>query len=135
MADIAAQARERRLRRLSEELEDAGVFEVIHDLLLSEIDRARFPGRHEGRFPSYGAIVAEDGVRTSEVDRALEAVGATRLDSGPLGHETVRRMADGIHSFALVRRSQLSLVLLASDVLREVELVQLRRGSVPGCPS
>ena len=89
---------------------------------------ARFPGRHEGRFPSYGAIVAEDGVRTSEVDRALEAVGATRLDSGPLGHETVRRMADGIHSFALVRRSQLSLVLLASDVLREVELVQLRRG-------
>ena len=87
----------------------------------------RFPGRHEGRFPSYGAIVVEDGVRTSEVDRSLEAVGATRLDSGPLGHETVGRMADGIHSFALVRRSQLSLVLLASDVLREVELVQLRR--------
>jgi hypothetical protein len=127
MAELAAPARERRLRRLREELEDAGVFEAVHDGLLSEIDRARFPRRHEGRFPSYGAIVVDDGVGTSAIDGALDAVGATRLDSGPIGHETVRRMADGIHSFALVRRSRLSLVLLASDVLREVELVQLRR--------
>jgi hypothetical protein len=132
MSDLARSpdddaARRRRVERLQDELHDAGFdTRTGHGpLLLSEIDRARFPGRHEGRFPTYGAIVAWDDI--DRVVETLDTLGATRLSghnrSGPL----IRRMSGGIHGFALVQPDRVELALLAFTATREIELVKLRR--------
>ncbi len=123
--------RRRRLRRLQEELDDAGVGTGGHHgpLLLSEIDRARFPRRHEGRFPSYGAIVVSR--RSPAVLRVLDELGAIRLKGDERSSATIRRMADGMRGFALVQREEVELVLLASPASREIELVRLRRALGP----
>lgn len=93
--------------------------------VLKEIERARFPHRHERRFPGFGAIVSA-GDDSSIVDK-LEALGAIRLIGRRPNSHLVREMADGIQSFALIRHETAELVLLASPIPREVELVRLHR--------
>jgi hypothetical protein len=121
-----ADRRTRRLDRLRQELDDVGV-EFAHrygERLLAEIDRARFPPLHEGRFASYGAIVAEDA---DQAIPELHRIDAQLFDVRPTTTDALRRFADGVHSFLLVTPKRLTLVLLRVDVLREIELVQLRR--------
>jgi hypothetical protein len=121
---------ERRLSRLRDELEDAGVQidgpRAIE--LLREIDRARSPRRHERRFPSYGAIVSGDVATTLS---RLDELGAVRLKPLPGADPGVRAMADGVQAFAFVRPDAAEIVLLASPVGREIELVRLRRSLGP----
>src|SRR5437868_4528933 len=75
----------RRMGRLREELADAGIELPDGPELLREIDRARFPHRHERRFPSYGAIVS--GSDDTATVNALDELGAVRL---PAPRDTVR---------------------------------------------
>ncbi len=125
------QARSRRLERLLGELQDAGAASTDYDdiALLKEIDRARFPRRHERRFPSYGAIVAAgDG---QEVSDALDGLGALRLGAPREAARQMRPMADGVQSFAFIRPHAAELVLLVSAVPREAGLIRLRRSLGP----
>ncbi len=117
----------RRIERLREELHDSDVHfdESTLPSLLLEVDRARFPARHERRFPSYGAIVS--GASTTEMAEAFERLGAVTLSTSTEGSDDVRRMADGVQSFAHVRPEGAELILLTAPVVRELELVQLRR--------
>ncbi|MGB3734003.1 MAG: diadenylate cyclase [Ilumatobacter sp.] len=118
--------RSRRINRLDEELHDAGARALGARIeLLKEIERARFPRRHERRFPGYGAIVSE-GDDTDVIDQ-LDAIGAERLIGRRESSHLVREMADGIQSFALIRADTAELVLLPSAIPREVELVRLQR--------
>jgi hypothetical protein len=121
----------RRMDRLREELEDAGVAlpAVGGTALLREIDRARFPRRHERRFPSYGGIVSIGD--DAPVTAALDRLGTVRLPSPPEAARGIRQMADGVQSFAHVTSESAELVLLASPVGREIELVRLRRSLGP----
>jgi hypothetical protein len=128
--DFVAQLPEhirRRMGRLREELADAGVLLPVggESGLLREIDRARFPHRHERHFPSYGAIVSmgDDAAAVA----ALDAMGAVRMAAPRESVRNVRQMADGVQSFARVRPDRAELVLLPTPVGREVELVRLRR--------
>jgi hypothetical protein len=121
---------ERRLTRLHDELEDAGVrIDGPRAMeLLREVDRARSPRRHERRFPSYGAIVSGEAAATLST---LDKLGAVRLKPLPGTDPGVRAMADGVQAFAFVRPDAAELVLLASPVGREIELVRLRRSLGP----
>lgn len=123
--------RSRRLDRLGEELHDAGAraFCSTGIELLKEIDRARFPRRHERRFPGYGAIVSAGD--DADIVQRLDALGATRLVGQRESSHLVREMADGIQSFALIRADSAELVLLPSAIPREVELVRLQRSLGP----
>ena len=119
--------RSRRVERLRGELHDSGAVALSRASIevLKEIERARFPHRHERRFPGFGAIVSA-GDDSSIVDK-LEALGAIRLIGRRPNSHLVREMADGIQSFALIRDETAELVLLASPIPREVELVRLHR--------
>ena len=121
----------RRMDRLCQELADAGVVvpPIEESVLLREIDRARFPRRHERRFPSYGAIVA-DG-RVDDAAAALAALGAERLPAPRAAAREVRRLADGVQSFSFVTPTHAEIVLLASPIVREMELVRFRRALGP----
>ena len=131
--------RDRRLERLREELEDAGARVRTDDEigLLKEIDRARSPRRHERRFPSYGAILVS--ATGGEAAKALDEIGAVRFATERAAARQIRPMADGVQSFALMRRDSAELVLLPSPIPREVEMIRLRRalgaGSILVCRS
>lgn len=120
----------RRMERLGEELSDSGVsVPAIEDsVLLREIDRARFPRRHERRFPSYGAIVSDDPAATSE---ALSTLGATVHTAPRRSAREVRSMADGVQSFSFMTPDAASLVLLPQPIVREMQLVRFRRALGP----
>jgi hypothetical protein len=117
---------DRRRRRLREELADVGfvVPEGLDgELLLGEIDYARHPPRHEGMFPSYGALLCADAVPDlAPYDRY--GTGATSVD-------TLRRLADGRQSFVLVEGDRVEVAVLDEPHEREVELVRLHR-AFPG---
>lgn len=117
----------RRMERLKEELGDAGVVvpTIEESVLLREIDRARFPRRHERRFPSYGAIVTHGN--SIEAEAALEAMGAIRLAAPRSAAREMRRLADGVQSFSFVTPTHAEIVLLPWPVVRESELVRFRR--------
>lgn len=123
--------RSRRLERLGAELHDAGAGAIGASgiELLKEIERARFPRRHERRFPGYGAIISVGDDMT--IIDTLDALGATRLVGRRTNSRLVREMADGIQSFALIRTDTAELVLLPSAMPREVELVRLQRSLGP----
>lgn len=119
--------RERRRERLRNELIDANLQLPVGSevAVLTEIDRARFPRRHERRFPTYGAITAPgNGEALADT---LDALGATRLQAPPEAADEVRHMADGVQSFALIGPHSAELAVLATPAMREVELVGLRR--------
>ena len=120
----------RRMERLREELADSGI-EVPpwqESPLLREIDRARFPHRHERRFASYGAIVTTDPESTIA---ALRSLGALLRSAPKDAARQVRAMADGVQSFSLLTPGSASLVLLPEPVVREMQLVRLRRALGP----
>jgi hypothetical protein len=95
----------RRLRRLAEELEEAGLplgAGAFSELLLEEIDLALRPVVHERRVASGGSIIDPAS------DPATWAAGAQlQITRGPLDDQPLmaaRRFADGMSSF-LVRRT------------------------------
>lgn len=120
----------RRMDRLAQELSDSGVSvpSIDTSILLKEIDRARFPRRHERRFPSYGAIVSDDPDTTSD---ALRSLGTTRHSAPKSAAQEVRAMADGVQSFSFITPTGADLVLLPQPVVREMQLVRFRRALGP----
>lgn len=121
----------RRMERLRQELEDSGVQvpALEESVLLREIDRARFPRRHERRFPSYGALVVTD---VAAAATALADLGAFRSAAPRSAAREVRKLADGVQSFSFMTADHAELVVLATPVVREMELVRLRRSLGPG---
>jgi hypothetical protein len=98
-------ASEARLRRLAEELEEAG-FRVEGDerwrrLLLEEIDLALRPPVHERRVPSLGSILEP------RADPTTWGAGTElEIAHGPIGEQSVadvRRFADGLSSWVIRR--------------------------------
>ena len=99
------QAPERRLHRLAEELDEAGLplehRGAFPDLLLEEIDLALRPVVHERRIASGGTIIEpRSDPATWEAGAQLE-ITRGRLDRQPLA--SARLFADGLSSW-LVRR-------------------------------
>jgi hypothetical protein len=91
----------RRLRRLDEELEEAG-FASGGDpdwraLLLGELDYALHPRVHERRVPSFGSIIEP----TVEPEEWIEGtrLGLIRRPVGTFPMEQARRFADGLSSW------------------------------------
>ncbi len=119
--------RSRRRERLRGELIDANLElpEASEAAVLSEIDRARFPRRHERQFPTYGAITAHENHR--DLTDTLDALGAIRIPASSGAADDVRYMADGVQSFALIGPDSAELAVLATPAMREIELVGLRR--------
>ena len=97
-------ATEGRLRRLAEELDEAGLALDAEGpsrrLLLEEIDHALRPAVHERRIPSTGSIL-----EPASDPATWEAGTELTISSGPLQLEVddFRRFADGLSSW-LVRR-------------------------------
>jgi hypothetical protein len=92
-----------RLRRLAEELEDEGIPALQAtpdpDVLVDELDYALRPPSHEGRVPSYGALV----LPTVEAERWEEVtqVGVSLRQATDRADDEVRRYADGAASWAV----------------------------------
>ncbi len=117
----------RRRERLRGELIDANLElpAASEAAILTEIDRARFPRRHERRFPTFGAITAHENHR--DLTDTLDALGATRIPASPDQADAIRNVADGVQSFALIGPDSAELAVLANPAMREVDLVGLRR--------
>ena len=95
----------RRLRRLAEELEEAGLPSQTDDLwqqlVLEEIDLALRPPVHERRVPSLGSIL-----EPRSAPDTWEAGTELTILRGPIGEQPLadaRRFADGLSSW-LIRR-------------------------------
>ncbi len=92
-----------RLRRLAEELEDEGIpalrLSTDPDVLVDELDYALRPPSHEGRVPSYGAIVLPtvDAEHWADVTH----VGVSLRRATDRSDDEVRRYADGAASWAV----------------------------------
>lgn len=118
------QFRERRRGRLLAEMADAGLRVRLDgpagQILLAEIDYARFPPVHEGEFPTYGAILLGGGSPTPE------DLGAALHPVPPGAERVMRLMADGRQGFYLHRRGRTALMVLPTPHDREGELVRLR---------
>lgn len=116
--------RERRRGRLLAEMADAGLRLRLEgpggQILLAEIDYARFPPVHEGEFPTYGAILLGSGSPTPE------DLGAVLHPVPPKAEGVMRLMADGRQGFFLHRRGRTALMVLPTPHDREGELVRLR---------
>ena len=97
MTDVDAQAR--RIERLRHELIDEGIWGHDEDprtsLLISELDYARHPHRHEGTAARYGAII-------SASKPPAAAIGPAELiDIDGASLDVVRLLADGRSSFVV----------------------------------
>jgi hypothetical protein len=96
-----------RLRRLAEELGEAGVdvelLTPLPDALLDELDYALRPPVHESRVPTYGAIV-EPTVAYAAWGPPT-GLGVTARDATTLVDDDARRFADGLASW-VVRRAE-----------------------------
>jgi hypothetical protein len=95
----------RRLRRLAEELEEAGLplgAGAFSELLLEEIDLALRPVVHERRVASGGSIIDPASDPTTWAAGAQLQITRGPLDDQPL--MAARRFADGLSSF-LMRRT------------------------------
>lgn len=95
-----------RLRRLAEELDESGIdvdqLTALPDALLDEVDYALRPPVHEGRIPTYGAIV------DPQVDHPgwgpPTGLGVSARDAGDLDDHDARRFADGLASWVVRRQ-------------------------------
>lgn len=112
----------RRRHRLREELRDAGVRldldRPTSRQTLDEITYARFPHRHEGKLPTYGAFVVSD-----DVD--IHGLGGVVIEGGGLTLDTLRLMADGRRSFVVAREHGCDLLTFSTAFDRESEIVHL----------
>jgi len=101
MADPEA----RRIERLAEELEDAGLWLERSDahsrMVLDEIDRALRPPLHEGRVASTGSII--EPASGSDSWSSGTELAITRGELGPVSLTGARRFADGLSSW-IIRR-------------------------------
>jgi len=92
-----------RIRRLEEELEEAGLAAVLGDdpgvraLLLEELDYALHPTVHERRIPSYGSIVAPTVSPSLWQEPTELSITRREITGFPLGD--ARRFADGLSSW------------------------------------
>lgn len=116
--------RGRRRARLRAEIADAGVGLRLQgaggEVLLAEIDYARFPPVHEGQFPTYGAILL------AGASPVPEDIGAVVEPATPAAEDVTRLLADGRQGFVLRRRERIALMVLPTPHDREGELVRLR---------
>ena len=116
----------RRLARLHDELVDQAVPLPIDapggDLLLEELDYARFPPIHEGRVPRYGAIVAF-GTRPQ-----WEKLNApTKIEADGTGVGMLRMLADGRASFVVRgREGKQGLVVFDRSLEFEASAARMR---------
>jgi DNA integrity scanning protein DisA with diadenylate cyclase activity len=123
----ADSTRERRLRRLREELQDERVpisFDGPTGLsLLTELAHARRPVGHEGRIPRYGALIfagVPDWDQSSQVPLLVPGDG--------VAPEALRRFADGRSSFTVVTPDGVTgLVNFEHTLEDEVSAVRLQR--------
>lgn len=119
-----------RLERLLGELRDEGVpaLDGAPEGLgaLVELSYALRPHVHEGRVPTYGAIVALSSLLANP--RAFDdASRATLIPVGGLDVRFARRFADGMTTFALRAHDTIShIVCFGRDVSAEYELVGLQ---------
>ena len=116
---------DRRRFRLREELADSGVslrFDgEMGDRVLSELDYACFPPRHEREFPTYGALVVDsDRAGWSQPDLRVTDARGCSLDG-------LRLLADGRQSFVLFTRAGCDLAMFTTAHDRETALVRLQR--------
>lgn len=91
-----------RLERLAAELAEDGVgflIEAHRDTVLEELDFVLRPPVHEGRIPSYGAIVGPTTPLEEWSEETL--LRAERRLTVDIGDAEVRRFADGVSSFAV----------------------------------
>src|SRR6188472_1089804 len=92
-----------RLRRLAEELDEAGVAlegsEAWRAVVLEEIDHALRPPVHERRVPSLGTIV-EPTTDPSGWEAGTELT-ITRRPVGQMPRTSARRFADGLSSWLI----------------------------------
>ena len=106
----------RRQDRLREELRDAGVRldldRTTSRQMLDEISYARFPRRHEGKLPTYGAFVV-----ANDVD--VHGLGGVVIDGGGLAVDTLRLMADGRRSYLVVGEDCTDLVVFPTAYERD----------------
>lgn len=113
---------DRRRLRLREELGDAGVRldldRPTSRQTLDEISYARFPHRHEGKLPTYGAFVVSD-----DVD--IHGLGGVVIDGDGATLDTLRLMADGRRSFVVTGEHGCDLLTFATAFDRETEIVHL----------
>lgn len=95
----------RRLRRLDEELEEAGlpsdVVDPLRATLLDEVDRALRPPVHERHIPSSGTIL--DPQSPPEAWTSGTQLQITRSPVDETASETARRFVDGLSSWLLRR--------------------------------
>jgi DNA integrity scanning protein DisA with diadenylate cyclase activity len=88
------QRRERRIRRLGDELLDEGVSLPADVVLLEELDYARHPPLHEGVAPRFGALVS--GGDRFPLGRLPSAASVQEI-TGDVG--VARKLADGRTTF------------------------------------
>jgi hypothetical protein len=114
--------RSRRRQRLREELEDAGIRissdSRLVDGVIAELDYARHPYVHEGRLPTYGAVVVDSPIDPSE--------HGWTISLEPDDDGVLRHFADGRNAFALRTPERLQLLLIEIAHDREAALVGLR---------
>jgi hypothetical protein len=119
-----SEADARRLGRVAEELEEAGLPAAPDDLmLLEEVDRALRPVVHEGRVASSGAIL-RPSLGTTEWERGT-GLTMSRMMIGERPLRASRRLADGLSSW-FVRPSN-ELLLFDRPAGSERDLVVLSR--------
>ncbi len=119
-----------RLERLLGELRDEGVpaLEGAPAGLgsLVELSYALRPHIHEGRVPTYGAVVASSAVLADHPAMTSDA-GATLIPVANLDAKFARRFADGRTTFALRSKDAIThIACFGRDVSAEYELVGLQ---------
>jgi hypothetical protein len=99
-----------RLRRLAEELDDAGLTlggtEAFRDLVVEEVDYALRPAVHERRVASTGTILEPKSEPATWAALTQLDIARGTLDQQPL--EAARRFADGLSSWLLRRTDGMS---------------------------
>ena len=121
----------RRLQRLADELDDEGlpILDGAPDRLaaLVELAYALRPPQHEGRVPTYGAILPTNSMLDSGDHTSAWGTSVNLIPVRELDVQFARRFADGITSFAV--RSTSSIDHLASfgrNIADEHDLVGLQ---------
>lgn len=120
-----------RLERLLGELrdEDVPALDGAPDGLgaLVELSYALRPHVHEGRVPTYGAIVAPASIVVGDHPVFREGSGATLIPVGGLDVRFARRFADGMATFAVRVHDGISHVAcFGRDISAEYDLVGLQ---------
>lgn len=100
---------------------EGGVVQDDDNLLstiVDEVEYAVYPPKHEQKIPTYGSIIV--------AKHLLQ--GTDFLDVRKLSVETVRQLADGVSTFAIVRRNKHERILFrTASCNEELELIALHK--------